>query len=139
MSGVGKMNRGLSVFHSYQLLKGVSEYLIPEDEVFRAHVLGWCVEWVRVSMNRSQDPYRSVPHSCKHSSWWPMISWTTPRLVEVCSRSTENVFFSHVGRTTLLVPAGKPEERWRDFQRALLRTLADLIQLYHHFNTNPMI
>ena len=38
------MNRGLTVVHSLQLLtEGRS---LARNEVFNAHVLGWCIEWV---------------------------------------------------------------------------------------------
>lgn len=38
----GKMNRGLSVAHSFQLIRPNAT---PED-IKLAHILGWCVEWV---------------------------------------------------------------------------------------------
>jgi farnesyl diphosphate synthase len=40
----GKCNRGLSVVDSYKLLKGTD--VLPEDEMFLACTLGWCIEWV---------------------------------------------------------------------------------------------
>lgn len=40
----GKLNRGLSVIDSYQLLKGGKE--LTAEEFFDASVLGWCIEWV---------------------------------------------------------------------------------------------
>lgn len=40
------MNRGLSVQHTLALLKR-NEPLTDED-AFKADVLGWCVEWVRI-------------------------------------------------------------------------------------------
>ncbi|KAI3717601.1 hypothetical protein L1987_69326 [Smallanthus sonchifolius] len=39
----GKLNRGLSVVDSYQLLKGGE---LIDDEVFLASALGWCIEWL---------------------------------------------------------------------------------------------
>ncbi|KAL0321036.1 UNVERIFIED_CONTAM: Farnesyl pyrophosphate synthase [Sesamum radiatum] len=39
----GKLNRGLSVVDSYELLKEGKD--LTEDEVFLASALGWCIEW----------------------------------------------------------------------------------------------
>lgn len=39
----GKMNRGLSVFDSYRLLNPQ----FTADQEYKAHVLGWCVEWLQ--------------------------------------------------------------------------------------------
>eukprot|EP01133_Synstelium_polycarpum_P010588 gene10588-12320_t len=41
----GKMNRGLTVVHSLQLL--VEGRPLTRSEVFQANVLGWCVEWLQ--------------------------------------------------------------------------------------------
>ena len=41
----GKLNRGLTVVHSLQSLNG-SEPL-SDEQLHKAHVLGWCIEWVR--------------------------------------------------------------------------------------------
>jgi hypothetical protein len=41
------MNRGQSVFHSYKLLVGKEESEIDPEIIFKAHALGWCVEWVK--------------------------------------------------------------------------------------------
>jgi farnesyl diphosphate synthase len=41
----GKLNRGMSVVDSVAILKGRD---LTESEYFRAAVLGWCVEWVRL-------------------------------------------------------------------------------------------
>jgi farnesyl diphosphate synthase len=41
----GKLNRGMSVVDSVAILKGRE---LTEGEYFKAAVLGWCVEWVRV-------------------------------------------------------------------------------------------
>lgn len=41
----GKLNRGLSVVSTYAHLVGGRP--LTEDEVFRASVLGWCVEWLQ--------------------------------------------------------------------------------------------
>ncbi|XXG80076.1 hypothetical protein AAC387_Pa09g1022 [Persea americana] len=41
----GKLNRGLSVIDSYQLLKGGKE--LTAEEYFDASVLGWCIEWLQ--------------------------------------------------------------------------------------------
>lgn len=41
----GKMNRGLTVIHSLQLLS--EGRTLARNEVFNAHVLGWCIEWLQ--------------------------------------------------------------------------------------------
>ncbi|KAM5588958.1 farnesyl pyrophosphate synthase 1 [Rosa sericea] len=41
----GKLNRGLSVIDSYQLLQQGRE--LTEDEIFQASALGWCIEWLQ--------------------------------------------------------------------------------------------
>jgi len=41
----GKMNRGLTVVHSLQLL--TEGRTLARNEVFNAHVLGWCIEWLQ--------------------------------------------------------------------------------------------
>ena len=75
----GKMNRGLTVLHSLQALKRQEENRdLTEEEVFHAHVLGWCVEWLQAfflisddimdaSVTRRDMPcwYRS-PHPLSH-------------------------------------------------------------------------
>ncbi|KAE9456568.1 hypothetical protein C3L33_11498, partial [Rhododendron williamsianum] len=40
----GKLNRGLSVIDSYELLKGEE---LTDEEVFLACALGWCIEWLQ--------------------------------------------------------------------------------------------
>ncbi|GJW64699.1 farnesyl diphosphate synthase, partial [Tanacetum coccineum] len=39
-----KLNRGLSVVDSYQLLKGGE---LTDDEIFLSSALGWCIEWLQ--------------------------------------------------------------------------------------------
>ncbi|XP_057507386.1 farnesyl pyrophosphate synthase [Actinidia eriantha] len=41
----GKLNRGLSVIDSYQLLKDGKE--LTDEEIFLASALGWCIEWLQ--------------------------------------------------------------------------------------------
>lgn len=41
----GKLNRGLSVVDTVEILKGRA---LTEEEYFKSAVLGWCVELVRV-------------------------------------------------------------------------------------------
>jgi len=41
----GKMNRGLTVVHSLQLL--IENRKLRRNEVFKAQVLGWCIEWLQ--------------------------------------------------------------------------------------------
>jgi len=84
------MNRGLSVIDSFRALVG--DRTLTEDEVQKAHVLGWCVEWLQAyflvaddimdqSVTRrgepcwykvgspflSLSPSRSLPNSRRHS------------------------------------------------------------------------
>ena len=40
----GKLNRGLSVVDTVEILKG---RVLSDDEYFKSAVLGWCVELVR--------------------------------------------------------------------------------------------
>ena len=40
----GKLNRGISVVDTVEILKGRT---LTDDEYFKAAVLGWCVELVR--------------------------------------------------------------------------------------------
>lgn len=40
----GKMNRGLSVVSTYQILLGRP---LTKEEKFKAQILGWCVEWLQ--------------------------------------------------------------------------------------------
>lgn len=42
----GKMNRGLTVIDSFRKL--VEHRELSRSEIFKAHVLGWCVEWVKL-------------------------------------------------------------------------------------------
>lgn len=41
----GKLNRGLSVIDSYQLLKEGKE--LTDEEIFLTSALGWCIEWLQ--------------------------------------------------------------------------------------------
>jgi len=41
----GKMNRGLTVVHALQLL--MENRKLRRNEIFKAQVLGWCVEWLQ--------------------------------------------------------------------------------------------
>lgn len=41
----GKLNRGLSVIDSYQILKDGKE--LTEEEIFLTSALGWCIEWLQ--------------------------------------------------------------------------------------------
>ena len=45
---LGKMNRGLSVVDTLKILKNDQ---LTTEELFKSRVLGWCVEWVRVTFN----------------------------------------------------------------------------------------
>jgi farnesyl diphosphate synthase len=71
----GKLNRGLTVLHSLEKLKGRP---LKEQEVFEAHVLGWCVEWLQAFFlisddimdqsvtRRGQPCYYLSPHPLAH-------------------------------------------------------------------------
>ena len=48
----GKMNRGLTVLHSFEALKGAPP---SQKEEFQCHVLGWCVEWLQAFFLISDD------------------------------------------------------------------------------------
>lgn len=40
------MNRGLTVIHALQDLR--EDKKLTRSQIFQAHVLGWCVEWVNM-------------------------------------------------------------------------------------------
>lgn len=44
----GKLNRGLSVVDTYALLAGKQDGSLSDEEYFKAAVLGWCIELVRL-------------------------------------------------------------------------------------------
>jgi hypothetical protein len=74
----GKLNRGMSVVDSVQILRGRS---LTDDEYLKAAILGWCIELV--------SPYYSFlfsasehGYSYKHSSLSPMILWISLLRVE---------------------------------------------------------
>ena len=53
----GKLNRGISVVDSFQVLKGAP---LTEDEYEKAAILGWCVEfvsWVFSSTGQPSYPF----------------------------------------------------------------------------------
>jgi len=43
-SFLGKMNRGLTVAETLRILKRGEP--LSEEEIFKANLLGWCIEWV---------------------------------------------------------------------------------------------
>lgn len=45
---IGKLNRGISVVDTVRILKGDS---VTEDDIFKATVLGWLIEFVRSIRN----------------------------------------------------------------------------------------
>jgi len=47
----GKLNRGLTVAATLRILKGDTQ--LTEEEIFKANLLGWCVEWVCTNDPRS--------------------------------------------------------------------------------------
>jgi farnesyl diphosphate synthase len=49
----GKMNRGLTVIDSFRKL--VEHRELSRSEIFKAHVLGWCVEWLQAFFLVSDD------------------------------------------------------------------------------------
>lgn len=65
----GKLNRGLSVVDSAAILKGRE---LTEAEYFKAAVLGWSVEWVRLFR-----PYSPLPGLMANSSSKPTSSFQT--------------------------------------------------------------
>src|SRR6266436_1562354 len=69
----GKLNRGLSVVDSVAILKGRE---LTESEYFKAAVLGWSVEWVRLFYPSSPLPSLKVRSSSKPTSSYRMTLWT---------------------------------------------------------------
>jgi len=49
----GKMNRGLTVLHSFELL--LENRTLTRSEAFKAHVLGWCIEILQAFFLVSDD------------------------------------------------------------------------------------
>jgi hypothetical protein len=69
----GKLNRGLSVVDSVAILKGRE---LTEAEYFKAAVLGWSVEWVRLSYSLSSLRSLIARSSSKPTSSFQTTSWT---------------------------------------------------------------
>jgi hypothetical protein len=74
----GKLNRGMSVVDSVQILRG---RLLTDDEYLKAAILGWCIELVSqyysFIFSASEHGY-----SYKHSSSSRTILWISPLRVE---------------------------------------------------------
>ncbi|KAF9358990.1 Farnesyl pyrophosphate synthetase [Mortierella sp. NVP85] len=49
----GKLNRGLTVAATLRILKGDTQ--LTEEEIFKANLLGWCVEWLQAFFLVSDD------------------------------------------------------------------------------------
>ncbi|KAF9975773.1 Farnesyl pyrophosphate synthetase [Actinomortierella ambigua] len=49
----GKMNRGLTVAATLRILKG--DKALSEEEIFKANLLGWCIEWLQAFFLVSDD------------------------------------------------------------------------------------
>lgn len=84
----GKLNRGMSVVDSVAILKGRE---LTEGEYFKAAVLGWSVEWVRLFTVR-------CPCVVSKSALAPSL---LPRFRRHYGRE------HHPSRATLLVPRGR--------------------------------
>lgn len=63
----GKLNRGISVTDTVEILQGKP---LDEKEYKRAAVLGWCVEMVSLGSSEVFPHVYSKSHSCKRSSWY---------------------------------------------------------------------
>lgn len=70
----GKLNRGLSVVDTAEILKGRS---LTDEEYLQAAVLGWGVELVRLILCQTFFPINTI-FSSKLSSSFQTISWTRP-------------------------------------------------------------
>ena len=57
----GKLNRGMAVIDTVEILKGRS---LTDDEYFKAAVLGWCVELVRFPLVASRGLFVDLSVSC---------------------------------------------------------------------------
>jgi Polyprenyl synthetase len=69
----GKLNRGMSVVDSVAILKGRD---LNESEYFKAAVLGWSVEWVRLFHPAHYCTPLTARSSSKPTSSFPTILWT---------------------------------------------------------------
>lgn len=67
----GKLNRGMSVVDTVEILKGRS---LTENEYLKAAVLGWCVELASLNFIIEQNAMFIAPRpSSKLISLWQMI------------------------------------------------------------------
>ena len=69
----GKLNRGMSVVDSVAILKGRE---LTEGEYFKAAVLGWSVEWVRLFYPSLPLRGLKVRSSSKPTSSFQTTLWT---------------------------------------------------------------
>jgi len=51
----GKMNRGLSVVDTQSIIAQVKGITLTQEQIFKAHVLGWSVEWLQASFLIADD------------------------------------------------------------------------------------
>ncbi|KAF0384823.1 farnesyl pyrophosphate synthase [Gigaspora margarita] len=65
----GKMNRGMSVVDSIKILKGGEA---SNDELFKARVLGWCVEWLQAFFLVADDIMDSSITRRGNPCWYKM-------------------------------------------------------------------
>ncbi|CAG8466880.1 6260_t:CDS:10 [Acaulospora morrowiae] len=65
----GKMNRGLSVIDTLKILK---EGKVTEEEIFKARVLGWCVEWLQAFFLVADDIMDSSITRRGNPCWYKM-------------------------------------------------------------------
>jgi hypothetical protein len=72
------LNRGISVVDTVRILKGDA---VTEDDIFKATVLGWLIEFVSAFVDFECEAYfvyLFVYGSFKLSSWFLMILWMLP-------------------------------------------------------------
>ena len=62
---LGKLNRGLAVLDAYRALSEGRE--LGEDDVFRAHALGWCIEFLQARARRRFGARRRR-RTCAHGA-----------------------------------------------------------------------
>ncbi len=69
----GKLNRGISVVDSVEILKGRK---LSEDEYFKAALLGWCIELVRSFCVPFCAVLPPLPHSVLSSLCCPCARYS---------------------------------------------------------------
>lgn len=86
---IGKLNRGISVVDTVEILLGKQ---LEGEEYYKVAMVGWCIELVSSStLDRRFRPLIGLSCSYKHSSSSPTTSWTNRLPVAVNHAGTESL------------------------------------------------